>query len=256
MKKEKIVTIVEARLGSRRLPGKTLMDVHGKTLLERVIDRLRGSRTSEHLVVATSIHPGDDPIEHLCRQLGVDVFRGSEEDVLDRVYRAAQKAKATVVVQAGADCPFYDPELVDLLVQTLCWGGYDYAANDMELTFPEGVDAHIIRYDALKVSAENACAHDEREDTPRFIWNHPETFSIFSLKAVPGKAMSRPELRLTVDYAQDLELCRKIYAHFQNEKFSTRDLIALLDQNPQWLKINEMCEQQVGAYIKKEKSGL
>ncbi len=251
--KERVVAVIEARMGSTRLPRKTLMDVAGKTLLERVVDRLRLARSVHEVVVATSTNAGDNQIEALCAERGIACFRGSEDDVLERVHGASDRYKADVVVQSGADCPFYDPDLVDQLVYTLIWGGYAYTANDMELTFPEGVDAHVIRFDALEASAREAKKEDEREDTPRFIWNHPKRFPIFNLKAQPGSFYNRTDIRVTIDYAEDMELCRKIYTAFGGKvDFSTRDLIELLDANPEWIKINANCEQRSAAYVKKE----
>ena len=136
---ERVVAIIEARMGSTRLPFKTLMDVAGKTLLERVVDRLKKAKSVDEVIVATSTSVADGQIEELCRIKNIPFFRGSENDVLGRVYEAALQFRADIVVQCGADCPFYDPDLVDLLVYSLALGGYAYAANDMELTFPEGI---------------------------------------------------------------------------------------------------------------------
>ena len=114
------------------------------------------------------------------------------------------------------------------------------------------MDAHVIRFDALEASAKHATDPREREDTPRFIWNHPDRFPIYNLEALRGSALNRPEIRLTVDYPEDMELTRKIYAVLfpQNPNFNTRELIRFLDERPQWLKINSHCEQQSAAYIK------
>ena len=252
MMQESVVAIVEARMGSTRLPGKTLMDVSGKTLLERVVERLRLAASVHQVVVATSNNAGDDKIIELCKEKNISFFRGSEDDVLDRVYRTAKHFNADIIVQCGADCPFYDPELVDVLVGILRFGGYSYAANDMELTFPEGIDAHVIRFDALEISAEEAALTQEREDTPRFIWNHPERFSIYNLRAVAGSFYNRPDIRLTVDYPEDMQLCRLIYNELgdNTKNFTTKDVIDLLDNRRQWLKLNAHCEQHAAAYIK------
>jgi spore coat polysaccharide biosynthesis protein SpsF len=246
----KVVAVVEARMGSTRLPQKTLMDIAGAPLLERVIERIRLSRTVNEIIVATSVSSGDDAIENLCSLLKVNCFRGSEDDVLERVYQSLAGHDADIVVQSGGDCPFYDPELIDLLVFIMKWGGYDYTANDMKLTFPEGIDAHIIRYEALKTSAEEACDLREREDTPRFIWNNPDRFTIYNLEAIPGSLLSRPEIRLTVDYEEDLQLTRLIYntLYKENPRFTTFDLIRFLDNHPEWLAINSHCEQRSAAY--------
>jgi len=245
-----IIAIIEARMGSSRLPGKTLSDIFGKTLLERVIDRVRLSERVSKLVVATSVDRSDDAIEEACRLMGVACYRGSQDDVLGRVYEAAVQYNGDIILQCGADNPFYDPKIIDNLIDTLMIGGYAYAANDMVLSFPEGIDAHVIRFDALKASAEEALLPSEREDTPRFIWNHPDRFPIYNLIAAPESKYNRPEIRLTVDYKEDIELARSIYSSLPHgAAFSTDELIALLDKNPAWLAINEHCEQ-LSAYYK------
>lgn len=249
--KGKVVAIVEARMGSTRLPKKTLMDVEGKALLERVVDRITLSKTIHEVVIATSTNKGDDPIDTLCKERKIPCFRGSEEDVLCRVYNSAARHKADIIVQSGADCPFYDPDLIDILVNIMKWGGYHYTANDMELTFPEGIDAHIIRFNALEESAKEAKKEDEREDTPRFIWNHPERYSIFNLVAVKDSYYNRPDIRLTIDYPEDMMLCKKIYQVFADKPdFTTAELIKLLDDNPEWQNLNKHCEQNSAAYVK------
>lgn len=249
----RVVATVEARMGSSRLPGKTLMDVAGATLLERVAQRLEMASCVDQVVIATTTEAKDDPIEALCRDKDIAVFRGSEDDVLGRVHEAAAAHGAKnrdIVVQSGADCPFYDPHLVDLLVATCVFGGYHYAANDMTLTFPEGVDAHIIRFDALAEAAAEATLDNEREDTPRFLWNHPERYGIFNLEAHPGSVLNRPELRLTVDYPEDMELTRLLYGALAGTPgFSTFDLLRILDANPGWATLNAHCEQLSAAYV-------
>ena len=131
------------------------------------------------------------------------------------------------------------------------WGGYAYAANDMMLTFPEGVDAHVISFHALEASAMEAKNVQEREDTPRFIWNHPSRFPIFNLTALPGSVLNRPEIRLTVDYEEDLKLTRDIYGKLykDNPRFTTFELIKFLDEHPELVVMNAHCEQRSAAYL-------
>lgn len=247
----KVIATVEARMGATRLPQKTLMDVAGKTLLERVVERLRLAKSVGEIVVATTSNPLDDEIVKLCQREEIEYFRGSEDDVLDRVYKASLKYRADIVVQSGADCPFYDPELIDILVGIAKWGGYDYVANDMKLTFPNGVDAHIIPFNVLEACAKEATRLIDREDVPRYIWDRPERFKIFNLEAVPNSTLNRPEVRLTVDYPEDFELVVKIYKSIypQNPNFSTFDIIELLDKNLGWIEINKHCKQKSAAYV-------
>lgn len=247
----KVAAIIEARMGSTRVPWKTLMDIAGATLLERVVERIGLARTVNRIIVATSTNKGDDDIDKFCKHRNIPCFRGSEDDVLARVYEAAKSYKADIIVQSGADCPFYDPELIDLLVYVLKWGDYAYSANDMKLTFPEGIDAHVMRFDALEACAKEAKDAMEREDTPRFIWNHPERFPIFNLEAKPGSFLNRPDIRLTVDYKEDMELAKRIYEKFypDNKFFTTHELIAFLNEHPELIEINSHCEQRSAAYL-------
>jgi spore coat polysaccharide biosynthesis protein SpsF (cytidylyltransferase family) len=242
------IAIVEARMGSTRLAGKTLMDVAGKPLLQRCVNRLAMARTVSEVVVATSVNPKDDAIALFCAEHAIPCFRGSEDDVLGRVYGAALAHPCDIIVQSGADCPFYDPDLVDMLVHVCHWGGYAYAANDMKLTFPEGIDAHVMTFDALAASATEATTAQEREDTPRFIWNHPQRFPIFNIEAQPGSKFHRPDIRLTVDYPEDMELTRRIYQTL-GETFTTEALLACLAQHPDWITLNAHCEQHSAAYL-------
>ena len=246
MQMTNIVAIIEARMGSERLPGKTLMDVSGKPLIERVIDRIKLAKSVTNIVVATSVNEGDDPIADFCKEKKINFYKGSEDDVLDRVYKAAKEFNADIVAQMGADCPFYDGELIDLLVNKMTEGGYDYASNDMKLTFPEGVYAHLIKMSALEVSAKEAKDKDEREDTPRFIWNNPERFKMYTFEASSDDPLNRPDIRLTVDYKEDMELTRKIYDKFARTKpkFSTKELINFLDKNPELKNINKKVQQK------------
>jgi len=246
----KVVATVEARMGSTRLPGKTMTEIlPDKPLIEIVIERLSKAKTVDEVVVATSVNQKDDIIERFCKKRRVPCFRGSEDDVLDRVYKAAKKYKADIIVQAGADCPFYDPDLVDELVNIYKKGNYDYVANDMKLTYPEGVDAHIMSMKVLEEIANKATKPRDREDVPRYIWEHPETYKIFNLEA--PKELRRPDIRLTLDYEEDLILTREIYKalYQKNPDFRTIDVIKLLDENPELKKINEQCEQRSAAYI-------
>src|SRR6266571_3945546 len=210
MSPHNVIATVEARMGSTRLPGKTMAPLLGQPLLYRVLERIRQARTVKEIVVATSVNPADDRIASWCEREGFFYYRGAEDNVLLRVVEAARHYDAAVVVQLGADCPLYDPHLIDELVGIFLANDYDYVANDMKLTYPEGIDAHVISMAALEESL--ACAKDPRqlEDVPRYIWDHPERFAIFNLEA-PAELFF-PELRVTVDYPEDLELVSEIYA--------------------------------------------
>jgi spore coat polysaccharide biosynthesis protein SpsF len=223
--------------------------------MERVVERTRLAKSIHEVVVATSVNKGDDIIAELCGRKGIECYRGSEDDVLGRVYEAAKKYKADIVISTGADNPFHDAEITDMLVHVVKYAGYSYAANDMTLTFPDGIDSHVMRFDALKASALEAKHPQERLDTPRFIWNNAERFPIYNIEALKGSYYNRPEIRLSIDYKEDMELARLIYKELypRNNKFSSYELIKFLtEEHPEWLEINKNCEQQSAAYVKAE----
>lgn len=248
-KKMKVVATVEARMASTRLPGKTMMKVVNKPILELVVERLRMAKTVDEVVVATTVNPKDDVIVEFCKRKGISYHRGSEEDVLGRVIEAAKKFKGDIIIQSGADNPFYDPNLVDELVKIYKTGKYDYVANDMKLTYPLGVDAHVMSFETLKDVGKKATKPRERDDVPRYIWEHPKEYRIFNLEA--PKELCRPELRLTLDYEEDLILTRKIYEALypKNPKFTTLDVIKFLDANPSLKEINAHCVQRVAPFL-------
>ena len=250
MSKARVVATVEARMGSTRLPGKTMASLLGKPLLYRVLERIRQARTVKEVMVATSVNPADDVIASWCEREGFACHRGSEDNVLERVVEAARTRKATVVVQLGADCPLYDHELIDELVGIFLANDYDYVANDMKLTYPEGIDAHVISMAALEEAVTHAKDPRQLEDVPRYIWDHPERFSIFNLEA-PAE-LYFPDLRVTVDYPEDLELVERIYAvlYPQDLHFRTKDIIAFVRRHPHLLQINAHCEQRSAAYLR------
>jgi spore coat polysaccharide biosynthesis protein SpsF len=248
-KKMKVIATVEARMASTRLPGKTMMKVIGKPILELVVERLRMAKTVDEVVVATTVNPKDNVIVEFCEGEGIPYHRDSEEDVLGRVIEAAKKFKGDIIIQSGADNPFYDPDLVDELIKIYKTGKYDYVCNDMELTYPLGVDAHIMSIETLEEIGEKATKPRERDDVPRYIWEHPKEYRIFNLKAT--KKLHRPEFRLTLDYEEDMILTRKIYEALypKNPKFTTLDVIKFLDTRPELKKINAHCVQRVAPFL-------
>src|SRR5277367_2863697 len=145
-----VVAIVQARMGSTRLPGKVLIDLGGETVLARVIARLRRAELVKEIVVATTDSAADDAIVGECRRLDVPTFRGSESDVLDRYYWAARGCPASVVVRITSDCPLIDPQLVDETIRVFQQQQADYASNTFSRTYPRGLDAEAFTTAALE----------------------------------------------------------------------------------------------------------
>ena len=147
-----IVAVIQARMASTRLPGKVMADVCGLPLLSMVSDRVKLSKRVDRVVIATTDTPADEPVVDFCKAAGLNYFRGSEEDVLDRFYQAATIHNADVVVRVTADCPLIDPDVIDHVIDEFNRVGCDYAANCIRYTYPDGLDEEGFQYKALKIA--------------------------------------------------------------------------------------------------------
>lgn len=205
---ETVGIIVQARAGSTRLPGKVLMPLAGKPLLERVFDRLRRCVHAERLILATGDTPENDPVADLAKRLDVDVFRGSEDDVLDRYFRCARHFGLTHIVRATGDNPFVDPEEVDRLIFMCRAAGLDYVHAFSEGGLPVGIGAEIMTMDALERSWRHGAAPRHREHVNEYILENPGLFRWATLDAPPEKRA--PSLRLTVDTPEDFALAERL----------------------------------------------
>ncbi|MGE0118506.1 MAG: NTP transferase domain-containing protein [Dongiaceae bacterium] len=226
-----ILGILQARASSRRLPGKVLKPILGRPMLERQIERLRRARRLDGLVVATSTDASDDAIAALCRSLGVECFRGSLDDVLDRFYRAALRHSPRAAVRLTADCPLADPEVIDRLVDLHAAGGYDYTSNTLVRTYPDGLDAEVVALPCLEAAWREAALPSEREHVTPFIYNHPQRFRLGNL----AQPTDLSHLRWVVDEPEDLDFITAIYGalHPGNPAFGTADVLALLAARPE-----------------------
>jgi len=246
----RIIGTIEARMGSTRLPGKTLAPIYNEMpLLDCVVRRFRACRTLDDVVVATTVEQGDDKIADWCMASGVSVFRGSEEDVLKRVADAAQEFGADAIVQMGADSAYLDYLLIDQLVDYYRCGQFDYVCNDLKLTYPLGIYGHVVRLEKLvELSQRQDLTDKDRSDVVRYIFERPEVYAISNSEAPPG--FRHPELRLTIDYPEDLEQARTVYAHFGNHLFTTSDIIELYQQRPEMFEKTTNLVQQSAPFLK------
>ena len=233
----RVVCIVQARMGSSRLPGKVMMDLAGEPMLTRDINRVKRAKTLSEIVVATTVEPADDVIEDLCRRSDWVWFRGSEQDVLDRYYRAALTHKADTVVRITSDCPLIEPTIVDQVV------GYfltnrrrlDYVSNRLPRpTFPIGLDTEVFSFQALQRAWQGDQNPAWREHVTPYIYMNP---SMFRVEGITND-MDRSHMRWTVDTSEDMAFVRKIYERFGSDDFSWTDVLSVLEQNPDWLEIN------------------
>src|SRR5215813_10564723 len=172
----KISAIIQARMGSTRLPGKVLMDIGGRTALARVVARVSRASLVSDVIVATSDLPNDERIVEECNRLGVSCFRGSESDVLDRYYRAAQEFEADVVVRITSDCPVIDPQLVDDAIRVFQLHEADYASNVIPRTYPRGLDTEVFATQAMAWAWLEAREPYQREHVTPYLYEHPEIF--------------------------------------------------------------------------------
>ena len=235
----KTVAIVQARMGSTRLPGKVLMDVAGVPMLARVVTRLGQAKSLDGAIVATSTDVADDAIAGFCSERGWACFRGNLTDVLDRYYRAAQGVGADRIVRITADCPLIDPAVVDRVVAALA--AADYSSNVVPVrTFPRGLDVEAFTFAALERVWRDDADPASREHVTPYICRHPETFRIIGVE----HDVDQSHHRWTVDTAEDLDLVRCIYGHFGRDDSAWKDVLPLFDQHPEWVAINRHVEQK------------
>lgn len=240
----KVVAIIQARMGSTRLPGKILKKVMDKTLLEYQLERVRQSRLIDEIIVATTEKDQDQAIVKLCEQLGQKVYRGSENDVLSRYYEAAVQNKADVVVRLTSDCPLIDPEVIDEVIQLYLKRrvDIDYASNTLERTFPRGLDTEVFSFGALQKAHERALLEGDREHVTAYIYTNPSEFHLVNLSC----RQSLGSHRWTVDAEEDFELIKRILEHLYpiNPQFVMQDVLDQLKMNPTWVDINAHIEQK------------
>lgn len=238
-----INAIIQARMRSTRLPGKVLLPLGGKTVLENVVDRVRQAKLIGRVIVATSTEPADDAIANLCRQKQIDYFRGSHEDVLDRYYQAAKHFGAEHICRITADCPLIDPAVIDETAKQYLAGGYDYASNSHPVaTYPDGFDIWIFSFAALEKSWQDAKLPSEREHVTSYIWNHPEKFKILNVK----NNLDLSAYRLTIDEERDYQALKLIVEQIKN--LTMKNIIDFLDSHEEIKKINAPVERDEGYY--------
>ena len=229
-----IAAIIQARMGSTRLPGKVMADLRGQPLVDRVVGRARQAASLDAVVVATSDHASDDILAAHCAARAIPCFRGSQDDVLDRYYRAAEQTEATVVVRLTADCPMLDPGVIDRVVATFRSGGFDYVSNVLEPSYPDGLDVEVFGRKALDRAWREAALRSDREHVTPFIWRQPDRFRLGSER----HAEDLSALRWTVDEPQDLEFVRRVYQRLDPERFDMADVLAVLRDCPDLAALN------------------
>ncbi len=244
----KVAAIIQARMGSTRLPGKILEPICGKPLLQHVVERIKKVQKIDEIVIATTTSERDTVLaKEVARIEGVGFFRGSEEDVLDRYYRAAQKVGAEVIVRITADCPLIDPVIIDAMIgsylkKSAGANSVDYLSNTLMRTFPRGLDTEVFPFAILERAFNEAREEYQREHVTPYIWQNPEIFTLECFKNEEDLSFHR----WTVDEKEDLRLVREIYKELYQEGrcFLLNEVVDLFRRQPQLLEINAHIRQK------------
>jgi len=235
------VAIVQARMGSTRLPGKVMLPLLGEPVLTRVMRRAARARTLDEVVVATTTLAEDDAIVALAAAEGWPVVRGSETDLLDRYLVAARAHDAEVVVRITSDCPLIDPDVIDATVRAFRAADVDYASNTLEPpTYPRGLDVEVVARAALERGGREDADPSWREHATPYLYRHPELFRLLRVPADDHHA----DVRWTLDTPEDYQLIGRIYEAFGRDDFSWREALAVVDANPPWASINSGVTQK------------
>lgn len=237
-----VTAIIQARMGSSRLPGKVLKEVNGKPLLLHQIERLKTCRWIDQLLVATTNEQQDNQIVEFCEKYNINVFRGSENNVLERYYKAWEKFGGETIVRLTSDCPIIDAEIVDETIKYYLNNNFDYVSNTLERTFPRGLDTEVFSADALKVSYNSAILERDKEHVTPYIYTNPDKFKMGSYKGQTDYS----QYRWTVDTEEDFELIERLlntYIGKENE-LNLITAVNLMKENPAWFEINREIEQK------------
>jgi spore coat polysaccharide biosynthesis protein SpsF len=237
----KIVAIVQARMGSSRLPHKVLKDLAGATVLDRVLNRMGRSRLIQETLVATTTEPADNAIVEHCERTGQKVFRGAEQDVLDRYYQAAKSTNADVVVRITSDCPLIDPEVTDATVRAFLDQRSDYTSNVRVRTYSRGLDTEVMTVQALERAWREGTKPYQREHVTPYIYENPGKFKLHGIE----NDADCSQHRWTVDTPEDLQLLRAVYAQFGGrDDFGWREVLELVEADPSLANINRHVTQK------------
>ena len=235
--------IIQARMGSSRLPGKTLIKLNQyRTTLDFVVNQLSFSALLDKIVIATTNLEQDNIIETNAKTLGIDCFRGSSDDVLDRYYHCAKEFQINTIVRITSDCPLIDPQIVDQVIRKYQSEDYDYVTNTLSRSYPIGTDVEIFSFEILEKTWQKAILPSEREHVTLFIRNKKLNFKLGNLK----NSKNLGHLRWTLDRVEDLNLIRKIVVKINKNPILMNDILNLFSLEPELIKINEHITQNEG----------
>ena len=234
----KTIIYIQCRTGSTRFPGKILSEVKGKPYLERLFKRIRSTNNVDEVVIITTDLVEDNVIEDICLKIKAPFFRGNQNDLLDRHYKANQIFKGDYVAKVPSDCPFSDPDINQNVISVIKSSSYiEYASNYHPPTFPDGLDIEVVKSSILEEAWLQAKDDHEREHTFPYIWDNPERFNIFNLTNKLGNMFQTH--RWTLDYKEDLEFVKAIYNEFnEDEAFFFRDILEIIQKKPEISQLN------------------
>ena len=245
---QQVVAIIQARMGSTRLPGKVMLPLAADHTIIHTIRRVESAECVTNTMVATSKRTADDIVARYSARSGADVFRGSESDVLGRIYDSALSADADVIVRITGDCPLIDPETIDTVVREITDDDVQYAANIFERTFPRGLDVEAFTFESFERVHEEATEQHHREHVTPYYREQEDLFSTESVTSVDvfdePQFQNRGDLRLTLDEADDYEVLRTIYENVSfDDVLPIREAIRYVDEND-LMTLNASVEQK------------
>jgi len=230
-----IGSIIQARMGSSRLPEKTMKILEGKPILQHIIERIQKSHLIDECVVATTTDLKDNVIEEFCTKNQIKCYRGSENDVLERFYQAANRYNYDIIVRITADDPLKDPHIIDKAIRILVDNDFEYVSNTIDPTYPEGLDVEVFTISVLNRAYFEANLQSEREHVTPYIWKNKDLFKVFNFK----NESDLSSLRWTMDTNDDFMFMQAVYSNFKNkDMFYMEDILKLIEQNPDIIKMN------------------
>jgi spore coat polysaccharide biosynthesis protein SpsF len=238
----KTLVVVQARMGSSRLPGKVMLPLAGRPLLERMLQRLLAARFPFQVCVATSTAAEDEPIRQLCRRLAVPVVSGHPTDLLERHLLAGRSFGADAIAKIPSDCPLIEPAVVERVLRHFEAGAgrLDFVTNLQPPSWPDGNDVEVMPMTVLETAGREALRPFEREHTTPFIWDRPERFRIENVSWEERRDLSKSH-RFTIDYPEDYAFISRVYEELctpARPVFALADILALLEQKPELMRIN------------------
>jgi spore coat polysaccharide biosynthesis protein SpsF (cytidylyltransferase family) len=229
----KTIAIIQARMGSIRLPGKMMILLAGRPIIFHVVNRVKKSKLVDQAVLATSDEKNNEVLIEEVKKYGIDSFVGDENDVLDRFYQCAKKFNADIIVRITGDCPLIDPKIIDKVIEIFQNNQVDYASNVHPPTFPDGFDVEVFSFGVLEKAWQKAKLKSEREHVTPYIWKNKE-FIKKNLKN--DKDFSH--LRLTIDEKEDLDFLNLLFEKLNTDNYEMSDVIQIIKENPELININ------------------